>query len=111
MPKAPYVSVTAEGVRVSGWMLRASLRGFIKWIDIQTIEVERISTGGVEQFRAILWDGISKSVAVFDDYAGFDNFRTAMFERWPQIEKEWTRVFCGSPNSHEHVTVWNMGED
>ena len=96
----PVVVVTALNVSVRGWRTRSS----VEWNEVRQIDVARMPTSGVEHFCVVLFG--TNALAVYDDYRGFDEFKTKMFDRWPQIKEEWTRVFTGPPDSGERVTVW-----
>lgn len=104
--QVPVVLVTSEGVRVSGWRLDVSLA----WDDVCRIAVVRLPTVAVKDLCIELVPADeSESLAVYDTYAGFDEFQARMFERWPAIEREWRRVHNGPPDGREEVTLWRKG--
>lgn len=96
------VAVTGRNVSVRGRRLNASM----EWRDVRRIDVARAPTIGVEDFCVVLFGNNDESLAVYDVYDGFQTFEAKMFNLWPRIREEWARVFMGSPNISERVTVW-----
>ncbi|MDE2266971.1 MAG: hypothetical protein KGL29_13805 [Alphaproteobacteria bacterium] len=99
----PVVAVTASNVRVRGFRNSSS----VEWRDVRQIDVARMPTTGVEHFCVVLFG--NNSLSVYDSYPGFAEFEAKMFDRWPGIRAEWTRVFTGPPDISERVTVWKQG--
>ena len=81
----------------------------MRWNEVRRIDAGRTPTGLVEVFYAVLSDE-HDSILVDDYYAGFAEFQTAVFEHWPEIETPWARVFKGSPDVEEYVTLWKRRE-
>ncbi len=97
-----------------------TLRGFTRrfgrrswsmaWDDTTQIDAGRKPTLGVEYFYAELFSANGVSILVDDLTIGFEQFQNAVFERWPEIKEAWVRVYTGSPDVAEHVTLWKRHE-
>jgi hypothetical protein len=80
------------------------------WLEVTRVEVHRLPNQVVENFGIKLSSDTGRSVVVWDKDAGFSVFRDAMITQWPEIEKSWTAVYCGSPDVEEHATLWQRRE-
>jgi hypothetical protein len=98
--RKPVVVVTTLNASVRGWRNSSS----VDWGDVRQIDVARMPAAGAGHFCVVLFG--TNALVVYDDYRGFDEFEAKMFDRWPNIKVEWTRVFTGPPDSGERVTVW-----
>ena len=94
---------------LSATMHRGRVTKSMRWSEVRQIDAGRKPTGMVEIFYVVLFDE-KDSILVDDYFAGFTEFQAAVFEHWPEIEPAWTRVFMGSPDIEEYVTLWKRRE-
>jgi hypothetical protein len=96
----PQVTTAPEGIAVR---VQRTI-SMLAWSEIRQIDICRVPTAGVDHFAVFLIGGTT--LAVYDHYIGFQAFTARLFERWPQIRAEWTRVFNGPPDISERITIW-----
>ncbi|HVU20974.1 MAG TPA: hypothetical protein VHE09_09605 [Rhizomicrobium sp.] len=81
----------------------------MQWNEVRQIDAGRKPTGLVEYFYVVLFDEHG-SILIDDAFSGFAEFQAAVLDHWPEIETAWTRVFTGSPDVEEYVTLWKRRE-
>jgi hypothetical protein len=98
----PVVAATALNVSVRDRRNKSS----VEWSEVRQIDVARMPADGAGHFCVVLFG--NNSLTVYAEYRGFKKFEIKMFDRWPNIKAEWTRVLTGPPDVGERVTVWKQ---